>query len=104
MAERGLNPSRVKAAVSGWSSKKRPFLHPLLRPSINCDVPTTILYAEDEQNDVFFLRRAFKLAGLAHSLNHVPDGAQAVDYLVGIGVFADCAQHPFPDSRLLDIS
>ena len=66
--------------------------------------PLTILYAEDEENDVFFLEHAFKLAGLPHSLKAVPDGAQAVEYLAGEGIFADRTQHPFPDLILLDIN
>ena len=66
--------------------------------------PLTILYAEDEENDVFFLERAFKLAGSSHSLKAVPDGAQALEYLTGEGIFADRTRYPFPDLILLDIS
>ena len=64
----------------------------------------TILYAEDEENDVLFLERAFKLAGSSHSLKAVPDGAQALEYLTGEGIFADRTRHPFPDLILLDIN
>lgn len=66
--------------------------------------PITILYIEDEENDVFFLKRAFKQAGLSHSVRAVPDGAQAVKYLAGLGIFADRTQHPFPDLILMDIN
>lgn len=66
--------------------------------------PLTILYLEDEENDVFFLQRAFKLAGFGHSVHAVPDGALAVEYLAGVGIFADRAQYPFPDFILLDIN
>jgi len=66
--------------------------------------PLTILYAEDEENDVFFLERAFNLAGSPHSLKAVPDGAQALEYLTGEGIFADRTRHPFPDLILLDIN
>ena len=66
--------------------------------------PLTILYAEDEENDVFFLKHAFKLAGLLHTVKAVPDGAQALEYLAGVGIFADRTQHPFPDLILLDIN
>ena len=64
----------------------------------------TLLYAEDEENDVLFLERAFKLAGSSHSLKAVPDGAQALEYLTGEGIFADRTRHPFPDLILLDIN
>lgn len=66
--------------------------------------PLTILYAEDEQNDVFFLEHAFKLAGLPHSLKTVLDGAEALEYLAGEGIFADRTRHPFPDLIILDIN
>jgi len=52
----------------------------------------------------FFLERAFKLAGSSHSLKAVPDGAQALEYLTGEGIFADRTRHPFPDLILLDIN
>jgi len=66
--------------------------------------PLTILYAEDEENDVFFLERAFKLVGSPHTLKAVPDGAQALEYLAGEGIFSDRTRHPFPDLILLDIN
>ena len=66
--------------------------------------PITVLYAEDEENDVFFLQRAFKLAGSPHILRAVPDGAEALEYLAGDGIFADRTQHPFPHLILLDIN
>jgi len=66
--------------------------------------PLTILYAEDEENDVFFLKHAFKLAGSPHTLKTVPDGAQALEYLAGEGIFTDRTRHPFPDLILLDIN
>jgi CheY-like chemotaxis protein len=66
--------------------------------------PLTILYAEDEEDDVFFLKRAFKLVGSPHTLMAVPDGAQALEYLAGEGIFTDRTQHPFPHLILLDIN
>ena len=66
--------------------------------------PCTILYAEDEENDVFFLENAFQKAGSPHSLKAVPDGAQALEYLVGDGPFADRLRYPLPALILLDIN
>jgi CheY-like chemotaxis protein len=42
-----------------------------------------ILVAEDDENDVFLLRRAFQKAGLPHTLIHVRDGQEAINYLSG---------------------
>ena len=63
-----------------------------------------ILYAEDEKNDIFFLEHAFQSPASPYSLNAVPDGEQAIDYLAGKGRFADRARHPFPALVLLDIN
>lgn len=44
----------------------------------------TILLAEDDESDVFFLRRAFKDAGVANPLIVVPDGQAAIEYLAAL--------------------
>jgi CheY-like chemotaxis protein len=64
---------------------------------------STILVADDDQNDIFFLKRAFQKAGLPHSIVEVSDGQSAVDYLSGKAPFANRAQHPLPDLLLLDL-
>lgn len=66
--------------------------------------PGIIFYAEDEENDVFFLERALENSGLPHTLKAVPDGQQAVEYLSGKGAFADRSRHPLPVLILLDIN
>jgi len=63
-----------------------------------------ILYAEDEENDVFFLEHAFKMAGSPHSLSVVADGEQAIQYLAGVAPYADRIAHPYPGLLLLDIN
>ena len=67
-------------------------------------MPLTILYAEDEENDILFLEIALKRAGLAHTLQAVHDGEQAIEYLAGQGTFADRTRHPLPALILLDIN
>ena len=64
----------------------------------------TILYVEDEETDVFFMRRALRLAGLEAALRVVADGQQAIDYLAGTGSFADRGEHPLPTLVLLDLN
>lgn len=63
-----------------------------------------ILYAEDDENDVFFMQRAFRLAGLGDRLRVVSDGKRAIDYLAGAGEFSNREQHPMPCLVLLDLS
>jgi len=62
-----------------------------------------ILYAEDNENDVFLLRQAFKKIPGARVLKAVPDGEEAVAYLSGDGKYADRDEHPLPGLLLLDI-
>jgi len=62
-----------------------------------------ILYAEDEEDDVFFLKSAFAQAGIAHPLRVVADGQLAINYLSGLPPYTDRVQHPLPCLVLLDI-
>src|ERR1043166_494908 len=63
----------------------------------------TILVAEDNSIDVYFLREAYAKAGLPHALHIVHDGEQAMNYLQGEAPFSDRSQFPFPDLFLLDL-
>lgn len=62
-----------------------------------------VLYAEDDENDVFFMKRAFAKLPTSRPLYVVQDGQEAVDYLVGRGAFGDRATFPVPDLMILDI-
>lgn len=63
----------------------------------------TILLVEDEENDVFFFKRAAKLAGISNPLRVAQDGREAIDYLNGTGAYADRTQYPLPSLVLLDL-
>jgi CheY-like chemotaxis protein len=63
-----------------------------------------ILYAEDEEDDVFFIQTAFKQAAIENPLIIVPDGNRAVEYLAGTGSYADRSRHPLPCLGLLDLN
>jgi CheY-like chemotaxis protein len=69
---------------------------------MNLDQPV-ILLAEDTDDDVQMVRRAFKLAGMDIPLQVVSDGEQAIAYLNGEGKFANRAEYPLPDLFLLDL-
>src|SRR5262249_49500613 len=62
-----------------------------------------ILVVDDSNDDVFFLCRAFERAGLDHSIVHVSDGEEAVDYLSRISGFTDRSRYPLPILMLLDV-
>ena len=63
----------------------------------------TILLVEDDANDVFFMRRAMKLAGMLDPLQVAPDGRHAIHYLEGRGEYSDRTQFPLPALVLLDL-
>ncbi len=62
-----------------------------------------ILLVEDEDNDVFFLKRALNKAGVTAMLNVIPDGQKAIEYLEGLGDFSDRHKFPIPSLLLLDL-
>jgi CheY-like chemotaxis protein len=63
----------------------------------------TILLVEDDSNDVFFMKRAMKLAGMLNPVQVASDGQEAIHYLAGTGEFNDRAQFPLPSLVLLDL-
>ncbi len=62
-----------------------------------------ILQVEDDENDVFLLRRVFQKAGMPCPLQVVGDGQAAIDYLSGTGVYSDREKYPLPCLVLLDL-
>ena len=65
---------------------------------------THILVAEDNEDDVFLLRQAFRKVPNAAMLHVVSDGAEAVDWLKGNGKYAERSLFPTPDLVLLDLN
>ena len=65
--------------------------------------PRSFLVAEDDENDVFFLQRAFQQAKIENPLLVVRDGQEAIDYLSGDGKFSDRNLYPLPHLIILDL-
>ena len=68
--------------------------------SIDCDV---ILLAEDNDDHVMLIRRAFRQSGLVNPIHAVQDGEQAIAYLKGEGRYANRDEYPLPCLLLLDL-
>lgn|SRR5690242_4927188 len=66
-------------------------------------IQPTVLVADDDANDIFFLRRAFQKAGISCSILDVPDGEKAINYLTGSDGFGDRRQFPLPCLLFLDL-
>lgn len=62
-----------------------------------------ILLVEDDINDVLLMERALEKARLANPLKVVRDGAEAINYLEGEGIYADRDEYPLPLLMLLDL-
>jgi CheY-like chemotaxis protein len=62
-----------------------------------------LLLVEDNEDDVFLMKRALQSAHVVNPLYVVEDGQEAVDYLGGNGKFADREQYPLPAVVFLDL-
>lgn len=65
-------------------------------------VAFTMLWVEDDPDDVLLAQRAFARAGLPAPVV-ARDGEEALAYLRGEGSYADRARHPAPTLVLLDL-
>lgn len=71
-----------------------------MQPKSNRE-PFTILIAEDEKTDAFFVQEAVNRMSCKTSLHIVPDGQAVMDFLAREG---DYTSAPRPDIILLDIN
>jgi CheY-like chemotaxis protein len=62
-----------------------------------------ILLVEDDPNDVFLMKRAMSKANLDLPLHIATNGEEAIDYLSGVGTYADRQAYPLPDCVFLDL-
>jgi CheY-like chemotaxis protein len=62
-----------------------------------------ILLAEDDENDVFFMRRALQKAEITYPVHVARNGQEALDYLGGVGQFSDRGRYPIPGIVFLDL-
>jgi CheY-like chemotaxis protein len=63
----------------------------------------TVLLVEDDLNDVFLVKRAFKTAAIRNPLQVVTDGLEAIHYLRAEGKYADRKAYPLPRLVVMDI-
>lgn len=64
----------------------------------------TILIADDDPDDRFITKEAFKEAGLINDLRFVEDGEELMDYLYQRGKYHDAKSAPRPGLILLDLN
>lgn len=67
------------------------------------DSDLLLLLVEDNEDDVFLMRRAFDKARLTLPMQIVMEGRQALDYLSGVGDYANRTAFPLPAAIFLDL-
>jgi len=65
---------------------------------------TVVLLAEDNEDDVHLVERAFRLAQLPHAVVVARDGGEALAYLFGEPPYDDRARFPLPAVVILDLN
>jgi CheY-like chemotaxis protein len=63
-----------------------------------------ILLVEDNEDDVFLMKRALQSAGIVNPVIVVESGQVAMDYLGGAGKFADRDSYPIPAAVFIDLN
>lgn len=62
-----------------------------------------VLIVEDDENDAYFIQRAFIASGVSHTPRAVVNKEEAIRYLEGVGAYRDREQFPFPKILVTDI-
>jgi CheY-like chemotaxis protein len=63
----------------------------------------TILLVEDDENYIYFVKRATALGNERHQIHAVHDGGEAINYLQGKSEFGDRHKFPFPNVIITDL-
>jgi CheY-like chemotaxis protein len=62
-----------------------------------------ILLAEDREDDILLIRRAFEKGFISNPFYVVRGGDEAIDYLQGVRKYANRSEYPLPHLLLLDL-
>jgi CheY-like chemotaxis protein len=63
----------------------------------------SLLIVEDNPDDLFAVQRALRKARVENPVQVATDGQQALDYLSGVGKYADRATYPLPLIMFVDL-
>ncbi|MBF0291566.1 MAG: response regulator [Nitrospinae bacterium] len=62
-----------------------------------------MLLVEDDPSHRLLIRKNLENHGVTNDINEVEDGQEALDYIYGVGEYADRKKYPMPDIVILDI-
>jgi DNA-binding response OmpR family regulator len=65
--------------------------------------PVTVLHVDDDPNDTALLQVACARAAVDFHLQNIGDGTEVIDYLSGVGKYADRTLYQIPGLVLLDL-
>jgi len=63
-----------------------------------------VLLVDEDENNIFLLRRAFSSTRMLCETIEVPGTEEAIRYFEGQGLYADRLLHPFPDLVILSVN
>ena len=63
----------------------------------------TILVVDDDEDDQYLIKMAFKKIGVTDPIHLVSDGVEAIEYMMGEGKFADRKKYAYPTFILSDL-
>jgi CheY-like chemotaxis protein len=69
----------------------------------NMTASRAILLVEDNEDDLFLMKRALRSARIVNPVIVVETGQEAMDYLGGAGKFADRYSYPIPAAVFIDL-
>jgi CheY-like chemotaxis protein len=62
-----------------------------------------ILLAEDREDDILLIKKAFERGAIDNPVQVVRDGEEAMNYLAGEGRYSNREEYPLPDLILVDL-
>jgi len=80
-----------------------PIYHPCVTTKSIMAQRPVILLAEDREDDILLVRKAFETSTMDCQIQVVRDGEEAILYLSGEGKFRNRAEFPMPNLILLDL-
>jgi CheY-like chemotaxis protein len=72
-------------------------------PLIPSVLSPTILIADDDEDEVLFIKHQFRTSKILNPIQVVSNGEKVIQYLEGDGIYKDRLQYPYPVVLLLDL-
>ena len=63
----------------------------------------TLLIVDDDENDRFFIEKAFRSIGVTDPIHVASGGQQAIDYMMGDGKYSDREKFAYPTFVMTDL-